>query len=137
MRISDWSSDVCSSDLLTGIDRCSLEEQRDGILGICFVNLIVGVTVLIISASNPAEPRCGVVGKAKFLGECPDVAALEKIVDFLCSAINVKNDGLSEPNIGGQRCQGERAGKIKISAQCDMIKIATTDRKSTRLNSSH
>src|SRR3546814_4391826 len=114
-------------------------------LGICFVNLIVGVTVLIISASNPAEPRCGVVGKAKFLGECPDVAALEKIVDFLCSAINVKNDGLSEPNIGGQRCQGERAGKIKISAQCDMIKIATTaqilnaetDRKSTRLNSSH
>src|SRR3546814_1680207 len=75
---------------------------------------------------NPAEPRCGVVGKAKFLGECPDVAALEKIFDFLCSAINVKNDGLSEPNIGGQRCQGERAGKIKISAQCDMIKIATT-----------
>src|SRR3546814_2337401 len=36
------------------------------------------------------------------------------------------SDLLSEPNIGGQRCQGERAGKIKISAQCDMIKIATT-----------
>src|SRR3546814_9999368 len=95
-------------------------------LGICFVNLIVGVTVLIISASNPAEPRCGVVGKAMFLGECPDVAALEKIVDFLCSAINVKNDGLSGPNIQGKRCQGERVGRIKISAQCDMIKIATT-----------
>src|SRR3546814_9526594 len=93
-------------------------------LGICFVNLIVGVTVLIISASNPAEPRCGVVGKAKFLGECPDVAALEKIVDFLCSAINVKNDGLSEPNIGGQRCQGERRSEEHTSELQSLMRIS-------------
>src|SRR3546814_8927813 len=43
------------ADILTGIDRCSLEEQRDGILGICFVNLIVGVTVLIRSEENTSE----------------------------------------------------------------------------------
>src|SRR3546814_3629714 len=116
MRISDWSSDVCSSDLLTGIDRCSLEEQRDGILGICFVYLIVGVTVLIISASNPAEPRSGVVGKAKFLGECPDVAALEKIATSLCSAINVTHDGLSRPTIAGQRCTGTPAWTTKYES---------------------
>src|SRR3546814_18796350 len=55
------------ADILTGIDRCSLEEQRDGSLGICFVILIVGVTVIIISAINPADPRCGVVGREKIL----------------------------------------------------------------------
>src|SRR3546814_15284657 len=33
------------ADILTGIDRCSLAEQRDGSLGLCFVNLIVGVKI--------------------------------------------------------------------------------------------
>src|SRR3546814_13473028 len=29
MRISDWSSDVCSSDLRTGVDASALERERD------------------------------------------------------------------------------------------------------------
>src|SRR3546814_14536691 len=32
MRISDWSSDVCSSDLTRGLDRLPYETQRNGAL---------------------------------------------------------------------------------------------------------
>src|SRR3546814_6830825 len=32
MRISDWSSDVCSSDLLGAIDQARLDEQRGVVL---------------------------------------------------------------------------------------------------------
>src|SRR3546814_13075738 len=32
MRISDWSSDVCSSDLLAGLDRmCVIDEEQENV----------------------------------------------------------------------------------------------------------
>src|SRR3546814_4175488 len=52
MRISDWSSDVCSSDLV-GVDRRVAREEADGVLII--PDLRPGIQMLAIVAATDPE----------------------------------------------------------------------------------
>src|SRR3546814_20192410 len=60
MRISDWSSDVCSSDLRYEAKQCDIRGNRDSYIGagiFGFITLIelAGVLTVIPRAHRPAE----------------------------------------------------------------------------------
>src|SRR3546814_19093846 len=59
MRISDWSSDVCSSDLL------------------------IDFAVLIISTDGDPHARCGVVRQAQLLVEVTNISVVGDIIIVL------------------------------------------------------
>src|SRR3546814_16100907 len=67
MRISDWSSDVCSSDLCPRSSRDSANERQDmtGITGIGFAPLVPWQAVAIIAALALALLVFGVVRGAR------------------------------------------------------------------------
>src|SRR3546814_10060797 len=117
MRISDWSSDVCSSDLLW-IDAGSRALRGGEIL-----NLPLDAVVVLLEeidaglAFQSAVP--GVEGKAQFLAELAVVLLAEaRRFDLRGRVDRVAEEGGDDIELHlGQR--GER------------------DRKSTRLNSSH
>src|SRR3546814_9910129 len=109
MRISDWSSDVCSSDLAVepDLDRQSAQDGRDA----------------------RADDLIVAVHSAERLDFLRDVGRRLKRDEHAASLIG-------EPRSGVQVDAGAAGG---IYDQCvDLARIeAVLDRKSTRLNSSH
>src|SRR3546814_9686675 len=101
MRISDWSSDVCSSDLLGR--RYLMCQMRDD-----------DVAVLV---ALPARPRADL--------------AVAGLVD-LQQVMRFGNDFAAGRIIG---CRHEFAELFDVRVR--MLEQMQTDRKSTRLNSSH
>src|SRR3546814_2859007 len=112
MRISDWSSDVCSSDLLVQVGETALgkgaqQVQRRG-------RLIVGAHQAL---------RIGLAGLLGEVDAVDNVAAIARQLDAV-------------DYLGGRRARlGELAGHA--ANLHDRAGGAEGDRKSTRLNSSH
>src|SRR3546814_4945556 len=125
MRISDWSSDVCSSDLIGGLlqraTRTQLSEEE------------------VAAYNAPFPTRASKAGARVFpelvpLGEnvaVPDQKAAWKVLEnfdkpFTCAFSD--GDPITR---GGDAPFMERVPGAKLGAH------RTLDRKSTRLNSSH
>src|SRR3546814_7741115 len=109
MRISDWSSDVCSSDLRWGIARY----QDHGVLMI-----------------GPLLMRYGTAQQR------------ERYLPPILAARHIWCQGYSEPNAGSDLASLQTLATLtqsngKAGFLINGQKIWTTDRKSTRLNSSH
>src|SRR3546814_9124619 len=110
MRISDWSSDVCSSDLGAAVMRCLGASQRT------LVGIHVGEMLLL-----------GLVAAA--LGVAIAFALQWAVGEWLQQAL-----GLSIPPAGWlPALQGLAVGMVVLLA----FAAPPVDRKSTRLNSSH
>src|SRR3546814_8504760 len=110
MRISDWSSDVCSSDLLAGVLIDPLP-SRMGLVAataayLQFLRAFTRRHGIVLIADEVLNFRMGYRGAAAQLGLEPDITAFGKII----------GGGLPIRAIAGRR---------------------EIDRKSTRLNSSH
>src|SRR3546814_9949049 len=98
MRISDWSSDVCSSDLADGLGRVRLS--------------CLGAGLDLIGQGGPV-----VSGLRQFLGS---TLADRAVLDLLLKIV-------------GQLFSETLADLIRFRFEC----LQRTDRKSTRLTSSH
>src|SRR3546814_4088304 len=147
MRISDWSSDVCSSDLL-GIEALAIVD-RNSLAGIvraheaakttgvrlvvgCRLDLVDGMSVLVYPTDRPAYSRlCRLLslgkkrgGKAKCHLEWADLGAYgEGLIAGL------------PPDIADEEC-GLRTRRLR-EAFGDRGLMELSERKRTRLNSSH
>src|SRR3546814_6437576 len=105
MRISDWSSDVCSSDLL-------------------YAGAAIGLVLAALAG----------FGVARMTGPSAPTAETETAADAApTDTVVITQDGIKTSGIGlAQAASGGVAGIILASAT-----VEATDRKSTRLNSSH
>src|SRR3546814_9733030 len=130
MRISDWSSDVCSSDLIPGTTGH------------------VAVTKELAITNNAAVTTSGSPGVY-----AEDVAKAESILTFenedlrlpvIAHFLKASNQILADaPRLRGMIDTRLRYG-LKVRADAEIVSTLTTsgnftalDRKSTRLNSSH
>src|SRR3546814_5597845 len=111
MRISDWSSDVCSSDLYAG-----LQQLNDGSRNILTVEDPVEYAIEGVGQTQ-VNPKVGLTfaaGLRAILRQDPDVVMIGEIRDRETAEIAV---------------QASLTGHLVLST--------VQDRKSTRLNSSH
>src|SRR3546814_3979807 len=117
MRISDWSSDVCSSDLIEeraqAFARSQNPERRVEDV------LALGRQKQIRRAYADAAAALAATGKDE------DLALAEDIVGFVADM----------PAAVSRRL--ERAREIMIADRAEGAAGSRSDRKSTRLNSSH
>src|SRR3546814_7948678 len=118
MRISDWSSDVCSSDLLILTPNASeIDDWQASLLHPCAADRVYPPLILVdfVGAAIGADQDIS----ALFLQMCADEGEPDVFADRkaqLCDA---------EFNRGGKGPRSKEALFVK------------SDRKSTRLNSSH
>src|SRR3546814_4529812 len=131
MRISDWSSDVCSSDLISGYSSKQLTEFRRRSVGFVFqtVNLVPFLTarenLLVVDEIGPRTGR-----KAR------------ERADQLLEELGLTDRAANLPGqlSGGQK-QRVAIGRALMN-EPDLVLFdeptsSLEDRKSTRLNSSH
>src|SRR3546814_6372313 len=120
MRISDWSSDVCSSDLPMLAHKASEE-------GIAVAELIAGLPGHVNLDTIPwviyTEPEIAWVGQTE--QQLKEAGVPYKTGSFPFAAI------------GRAVAMGEPAGFVKVIAHEETDRVLGLDRKSTRLNSSH
>src|SRR3546814_7398364 len=123
MRISDWSSDVCSSDLLAGIDRDTDHQLVDQLAG-PLDDVIVTFGNRIESARVQTDPLPGHYSSPE---SSPSTAG-----------------PLSWPSSWPAPLSGKWATDATFSPSPSLkmmtpwvLRPAASDRKSTRLNSSH
>src|SRR3546814_9509839 len=113
MRISDWSSDVCSSDLIGIIDRPSF---------------VIG----------PYRDAAGIVAVDIFGAEGPDQAAAQALF-VIEEAGGVIIFGHADQRLARERVVALdlRIRQRERALHAEARQCARHDRKSTRLNSSH
>src|SRR3546814_5645900 len=124
MRISDWSSDVCSSDLFMVLD--DVPEQA-------FPMVIAGSMVVFHAGQGCAYPTRLLVPKSKY---AMAVAILEKAY----AGYAEKWGKFDEPTrIMGPLISKRQLDRVKGYVDLGVQEGARllADRKSTRLNSSH
>src|SRR3546814_1837684 len=142
MRISDWSSDVCSSDLLSGTGKSTIAKLVAPCLGRAPGARILRSDVLRKRlAGVPPEtplPRASYtsIASAAVYGELERLAShtLQAGQAAIADAVFARpeeRDAISQV----ARRQGVPFEGIWLEASPDLLK--QRDRKSTRLNSSH
>src|SRR3546814_2086985 len=117
MRISDWSSDVCSSDLLDG---GGLEDARA--VEAALVQQHPRETRIIVEGGGEAETT----GGQRMIFEIELLRLRRRLLDQLAILLHIHRRETRQPRVGLAPCglgHPERFEDI--------------DRKSTRLNSSH
>src|SRR3546814_1302561 len=124
MRISDWSSDVCSSDLQGSADRgevCTDDGEDEQLVP----EDVAAVALAVQTAGGDSGVDLDGVGRDG--GE--QVVGVQ-VEDQLCVALCVELDAEVPPQSPPRRLVGfEKLGEAAVCAR--------EDRKSTRLNSSH
>src|SRR3546814_3163557 len=128
MRISDWSSDVCSSDLLRACEPC---RQRPGRMGASVIAVDNG------DIFGPQEAYLWpYVSKDAQYGACIDTHVKGRLGPV---------EGLFDLNpVLPEQCRDRAVGTLRKDKRAITTAIQITDeaqnrkdRKSTRLNSSH
>src|SRR3546814_7999542 len=127
MRISDWSSDVCSSDLVTG--RVMVERA---------VTDRAGESHLVLEETADAAPGEALVFQFDYRNARPGVANSFVITNPIPDQMVYA--GTDTPgefvSVDGGRSFGPIA-EMKVADADGVERTATPDRKSRRLNSSH
>src|SRR3546814_10682689 len=121
MRISDWSSDVCSSDLLAAATGFLFTTESATDLGAGGADIDVGNTTI------GAGGRKKALGRAQVRCENRRAQALwHCVLQFNGFVQGVERDDVED------RCEG-----FGLDHGVAVVDTADQDRKSTRLNSSH
>src|SRR3546814_5791579 len=118
MRISDWSSDVCSSDLSKHAIGVHVVDAQPGIIG-AGAQLIEGARLHAIFAARTADDGVEADGREALAVPQPDVLAI--VLDDARRAILLSLGIVADESFG----------------RFDRMIVDAEDRKSTRLNSSH
>src|SRR3546814_1039288 len=142
MRISDWSSDVCSSDLPAAVDRSLAALRRFRALSV--QARASDIYVLATAAAREASNGPDFIRQAEAILGCP-IEVLTGEEEARYSALGVIGgfhdpDGIAGDLGGGSLelidVKGERFGR-GMTPPLGGLRLSETDRKSTRLNSSH
>src|SRR3546814_5230842 len=119
MRISDWSSDVCSSDLLEWAERpapaCGDGEIR-------------------IRVAAAGLNRADLLQRG---GHYPPPAGVTDILGLECAGVVAEVSGRSRWKVGDRVCTLLAGGGMAEEVVVEARHALPVDRKSTRLNSSH
>src|SRR3546814_7574903 len=121
MRISDWSSDVCSSDLTTSTTWSSLPPLAGPVTGTKVGSSAMGVTIDEILVGDPREAW--------------EAAGFTVDPDGTCRIGTVKVRLVGRD--GGKRILGWSLRGAESARLADGSLDGLPDRKSTRLKSSH
>src|SRR3546814_1789626 len=134
MRISDWSSDVCSSDLKYYI----LDLQPEN----SFVRHAVeqGFTVFLVSWRNPLTSDSDGIDNATWADYLQH--GVLQAIDVVCAVSRQKQINALGFCVGGTLLASALSlahaqGKDPVSSLTLLTTLLDLDRKSTRLNSSH
>src|SRR3546814_10213836 len=126
MRISDWSSDVCSSDLIVLGDRPSLRA-----MDLIPVPLATSIAIAMIEVGIifEVEPRRSAIVELHRQGALVHLfaGAERAVLDAQAVFVPQEHDSIA----GSEIALPARHGEPHILAKCAL------DRKRTRLNSSH
>src|SRR3546814_3814962 len=125
MRISDWSSDVCASDLL-GVEVAGLRCHGEAQLGQAALRR-PGLLVLDEADKLAERGPGGIQHLGQRLGAWPALLA------FLGDALALVEGGRIQPGLPGK----PRRREIVPGGEAVYGSPDAFDRKSTRLNSSH
>src|SRR3546814_2332789 len=133
MRISDWSSDVCSSDLLRPFRITGAREYGPGLRDRIDAALLLfgrapGPAVIVECAQIPFAVPCGSFDRGRERVGAPIPAITKPGLIFVETVPREISDG-----------RADKPGKphaFTVSSAADPIHDVI-DRKSTRLNSSH
>src|SRR3546814_1545002 len=130
MRISDWSSDVCSSDLLPdqGLDRLDLaevERQRAGLVLLPVFKQAAGDLgdPGIVRTPPLLDTFADTVDELEFLRPLGVVPGVEDLVGRRAATVN--------------QVQRSTRPLLPVPRRRFIKRVDDHDRKSTRLNSSH
>src|SRR3546814_6455145 len=135
MRISDWSSDVCSSDLLPQLGHV------EGLVDLA----LIGCAVAEISDADPAVPGVFVLERQpradRHLRADDAVPAVEPVLHrehVHRAALAARNAGGAAGEFGHDDLGVDAIGQpMAVVAITSDDAVLAEDRKSTRLNSSH
>src|SRR3546814_4735980 len=119
MRISDWSSDVCSSDLVF------LMNARTTIISLTAIPISACAAILVLDAMGQSINTMTLGGLAIAIGELVDDAVVGVENVFRRLRLNAKLPN-PRPVLG-----------VVADASMEVRSGILIDRKSTRLNSSH
>src|SRR3546814_10073714 len=122
MRISDWSSDVCSSDLrwLTPLEFTELLSVAQFLPGANVINLTIGIGTRFAGLAGGAAAFAGLI-------------FMPIVIVMLLGMAYGRYGDLPFVAQGFRGLSAAAAGLVVAMA----VQIAWPDRKSTRLNSSH
>src|SRR3546814_8291204 len=137
MRISDWSSDVCSSDLLSSVTGYTLAAyHRDWPLSVeagmkyflvgAFANalLVIGVALLV-----------GLLGHTGYAEVAPRIAGRESPLLLLGLVFTILGLGFTLEAVPAHSWLPAVAEGAPVPAAAFLTVVPKIDRKSTRLNS--
>src|SRR3546814_4509213 len=113
MRISDWSSDVCSSDLV--------------IHTACSVSAFILGASMMADVVEESEARTGRRSEGVFFAGSFFVQKCTSGIGIFCAGLMLQFAHFP---------QGAHPGQVPV-ATLDRLTLIYADRKSTRLNSSH
>src|SRR3546814_10175772 len=140
MRISDWSSDVCSSDLFFVYERRLLDE-RLALLRRCLPGAVK------LHYAIKANPMPAVVQHLKPQVDGFDVASAREMMTALDAGMDAAGIAFAGPGkTDAELMQAVAAGiLVELESEGELQRLAAiadrsgypADRKSTRLNSSH
>src|SRR3546814_3889571 len=139
MRISDWSSDVCSSDLNSGIakgaaiyvqDQVTFSPQWQAVVGVRFDRFDLDLRnnrngTTLTSADDLISPRAGLIYKP--------AEPVSLYASYSRSFLPRAGAQLASLSLTHQWLDPESSPNYAVRAKWDL----RPDRKSTRLNSSH
>src|SRR3546814_10010292 len=130
MRISDWSSDVCSSDLLL-ISDVRLRDSINGVTVAEEVNRRLGTRVIFLTA-YPAEALVsGRAWGARFLGKPYSETELRQVIDELLSD---GADGEAAPGGRSEEHTSELQSLMRISYAVFCLKKKNKTQRQTNNN---
>src|SRR3546814_5483054 len=152
MRISDWSSDVCSSDPAHGLEQpVDLPEQAVSDDRVQALTVVVDHPPDVADVVLPALQKrlvdvalvqLRVADKRDHTALPPVLAGPALEADIVLGQRREAGDRRAEPDgAGGEidivRVLGARGIGLRAAERPEPLQLLTGDRKSTRLNSSH
>src|SRR3546814_277667 len=148
MRISDWSSDVCSSDLLTiapivvpllaGTMMVLIGESRRTVKAALGLVSAIILVVLAVALLKMADGEGAAVVRSYRLGDWPSLFGIVLVLDRLSALMLLLTNLLGFAALTFSLARWHRVGAhFHPLFQFQLMGLNGADRKSTRLNSSH
>src|SRR3546814_4898474 len=116
MRISDWSSDVCSSDLIAGWwwGRGAIGERSEGLMGLGRVAIASGLAVVCAGCSGMSVDRDLPRGSAAY-GVIPAPDAGATAAAYRIGALDVlKVTVFQEEDLSFDELQVDASGSVSV-----------------------
>src|SRR3546814_11246771 len=122
MRISDWSSDVCSSDLISDASRIDAEMSRATLEKINMAELVDAVIGSRANRTDNSQARAGPRIELRASGGLPVVSGvgtrMERVIEILLD--NAETFSQADADLDGRL---DRTRVVSVKSVCDRVNI--------------